>query len=80
VVGGTGVDFFIMEVPVRFMLIAVLGLVFVGCAPAEYKCPDGLIPLKYARHTDHKEHGVTGHPVEVHSSDIECGRHSLAHK
>ena len=57
----------------RALLIAVLGFAFVACVPAEYKCPEGLIPLAYERHTDHAMTGI-GRQVEVHTSDLKCAR------
>jgi hypothetical protein len=65
---------FIMEVIVkRLLILAGVGISMVGCVPAEYKCPEGLIPTAYTRHTDHAMTGI-GRQVEVHTSDLACER------
>lgn len=58
----------------KFLLVSAVALTLAGCGiPAEYKCPDGLTPITYIRHNDHAMTGI-GRQVEVHTSDLTCGR------
>ena len=60
----------------KAIILCAVGVMMVGCGiPAEYKCPDGLMPVSYYRHNDHAMTGI-GRQVEVHTSDLKCERYS----
>lgn len=46
----------------RIVLLGAFGVLFLGCVPAEYQCPEGLVPVTYTRQQSNLQH----------SSELRC--------